>query len=85
MATVESTPGADIRVITEPEVYLIGRQTIETAELDRFLSDHGVSWQDRTGNLLVPTKRLTGMPWLAAGPVALKSDTKFGSIKPKVS
>jgi len=47
MATVEPTPAteADIRVITEPSVYLIGRQTIDTAELDRFLSDHGVSWQ----------------------------------------
>lgn len=45
MATVESTPGTDIRVITEPSVYLIGRQSIDAPELDRFLSDHGVSWQ----------------------------------------
>jgi thymidylate synthase (FAD) len=45
MATVESTPGTDVRVITEPSVYLIGRQTVDASELDRFLSDHGVSWQ----------------------------------------
>jgi thymidylate synthase (FAD) len=38
----------NIRVITEPSVYLLGRQTVETAELDRFLADHGVSWQTDT-------------------------------------
>jgi thymidylate synthase (FAD) len=35
----------DIRIIREPEVYLLGRQTVDAAELDRFLRDHGVSWQ----------------------------------------
>jgi thymidylate synthase (FAD) len=35
----------DIRIIREPEVYLLGRQTVDEAELDRFLRDHGVSWQ----------------------------------------
>src|SRR5262245_26226855 len=38
----------DIRVITEPTVYLLGRQTVNDAELDRFLADHGVSWQTDT-------------------------------------
>src|SRR5262245_39180730 len=38
----------NIRVITEPTVYLTGRQTINDAELDRFLADHGVSWQTDT-------------------------------------
>jgi thymidylate synthase (FAD) len=33
-----------IRVLTEPGVYLIGKQVVQTAELDRFLADHGVSW-----------------------------------------
>jgi thymidylate synthase (FAD) len=45
MATVESETGSDIRVITEPEVYLVGKQTMQDAELDRFLADHGVSWE----------------------------------------
>src|SRR5690349_5305938 len=47
MATVEPTreTETDIRVITEPSVYLIGRQTIDAAELNRFLADHGVSWE----------------------------------------
>ena len=34
-----------VRVITEPSVYVLGRQTVDSAELDRFLADHGVSWQ----------------------------------------
>src|SRR6202163_1040869 len=41
-------PARDIRVIREPAVYLVGRQTVDTAELDRFLHDHGVSWQTDT-------------------------------------
>src|SRR6478672_3289739 len=45
MTTAETRPGTDVRVITEPSVYLIGRQTVDDAELDRFLADHGVSWQ----------------------------------------
>ncbi|WP_010035616.1 FAD-dependent thymidylate synthase [Gemmata obscuriglobus] len=35
----------DVRVITEPSVYVLGRQTVDQAELDRFLVDHGVSWE----------------------------------------
>ena len=41
-------PGKDIRVIREPAVYLLGRQTVDDAELDRFLKDHGVAWQTDT-------------------------------------
>src|SRR5438046_1793468 len=35
----------DLRVILEPAVYVLGRQIIDDAELDRFLGDHGVSWE----------------------------------------
>src|SRR5690349_7381977 len=36
----------DIRVLREPTVYLVGRQVVDEAELDRFLTDHGVStWE----------------------------------------
>ena len=41
-------PGKDIRVIREPTVYLLGRQNVEDSELDRFLKDHGVSWETDT-------------------------------------
>lgn len=33
------------RVITEPSVYVLGRQTVDDTELNRFLTDHGVSWE----------------------------------------
>src|SRR5260221_2545999 len=38
----------DMRVIREPAVYVLGRQTVDDAELARFLGDHGVSWQTDT-------------------------------------
>ena len=34
-----------IRVLREPTVYLVGRQSVDATELDRFLAEHGVSWQ----------------------------------------
>jgi thymidylate synthase (FAD) len=47
----------DIRVIREPTVYLVGRQTVDPAELDRFLADHGVAaWTTDTD---VAGERLT--------------------------
>ena len=36
---------SDIRVLTEPVIYLLGRQMMVPGELDRFLADHGVAWQ----------------------------------------
>jgi thymidylate synthase (FAD) len=38
----------DIRIIRDPAVYVMGRQTVDDAELARFLADHGVSWQTDT-------------------------------------
>jgi thymidylate synthase (FAD) len=46
MALIDA--GKDIRILREPSVYLVGRQTIHAKELDGFLSDHGVSWQTDT-------------------------------------
>jgi thymidylate synthase (FAD) len=36
---------ASVTILTEPRVYLLGKQLLQQAELDRFLADHGVSWQ----------------------------------------
>ncbi|QEL13767.1 FAD-dependent thymidylate synthase [Limnoglobus roseus] len=33
-----------VTVLTEPQVYLVGKQIVATLELSRFLTDHGVSW-----------------------------------------
>jgi thymidylate synthase (FAD) len=40
-----TTSQNDIRVITEPMVHVVGRQMIDSAELNRFLTEHGVTWQ----------------------------------------
>src|SRR5436190_19596944 len=47
-ATNHSTSTMDIRILREPTVYLVGRQAVDQAEIDRFLTDHGVSWQTDT-------------------------------------
>jgi thymidylate synthase (FAD) len=36
------------KIITEPKVYVVGRQQLERAELDRFLGDYGMSWETDT-------------------------------------
>ena len=41
-------PAKDMRILREPKVYLVGRQLVDEAALDRFLADHGVSWQTDT-------------------------------------
>jgi thymidylate synthase (FAD) len=51
-------PAHDIKIIREPAVYVLGRQTVHDAEIDRFLSDHRVSWHTDTevaGEHLVET------------------------------
>ena len=45
MATEGFALDSNIRIISEPSVYVIGRQTVDDTELDRFLTDHGVSWE----------------------------------------
>lgn len=45
--TVNGT-SVPITVVREPAVYLVGRQQLDSAALDRFLADHGVSWQSDT-------------------------------------
>lgn len=41
-------PAQDLRVLREPSVYLVGRQRVDSLALDRFLTDHGVTWQTDT-------------------------------------
>lgn len=38
----------DIKIITSPSVYVLGRQQVDTPELVRFLDDHGVTWSTDT-------------------------------------
>jgi thymidylate synthase (FAD) len=41
-------PSLDVRVVREPAVYLVGRQTVSAEEVARFLADHGVAWETDT-------------------------------------
>ncbi|MFQ6047962.1 MAG: FAD-dependent thymidylate synthase [Phycisphaerae bacterium] len=37
-----------MKIIRQPSVYLVGRQTVDADAIDRFLSDHGCTWQSDT-------------------------------------
>ncbi len=45
-----------ITILTQPRVYVLGKQVVQSAELERFLHDHGVSW---TSDSEVPAEILT--------------------------
>jgi thymidylate synthase (FAD) len=47
-APVNGVPPHDIRVLRDPAVYLVGRQVVDQAVVDRFLSDHGAAWKTDT-------------------------------------
>lgn len=52
------TERSDLKIIREPSVYVVGKQKTNEAEIDRFLAEHGVSWQTDTevaGEHLVET------------------------------
>ena len=57
MAEVESQP--ELQIIAEPRVFFVGRQTVDEAPLDQFLSDHDVKhWTTDTkaaGEKLIET------------------------------
>jgi thymidylate synthase (FAD) len=39
-----------MRVVTEPEIYVVGRQTLDNAEVQRFLKDHETYWETDSEN-----------------------------------
>jgi thymidylate synthase (FAD) len=39
-----------MRIISEPEIYVVGRQTLNQEEVARFLEDHATSWQTDSEN-----------------------------------
>jgi thymidylate synthase (FAD) len=44
-----------MRIITEPQIYIVGRQTIDNEAVQRFLADHETEWQTdgETGSELI--------------------------------
>ena len=39
-----------MRIVTEPEIYVVGRQTLDNAEVQRFLKDHETYWETDSEN-----------------------------------
>jgi len=37
-----------VRIVREPQVYVVGRQTVDQTEVDRFLRDHALTWETDT-------------------------------------
>src|SRR5262245_40298967 len=48
MTTAEATGTRPLRIVREPRLYLVGRQTVDAAGVERFLADHEVTWQTDT-------------------------------------
>jgi thymidylate synthase (FAD) len=36
------------KIVREPEIYIVGRQTLDRAAIDRFLEDEGLTWETDT-------------------------------------
>ncbi|HEU5347464.1 MAG TPA: FAD-dependent thymidylate synthase, partial [Ktedonobacterales bacterium] len=39
-----------MRIVTEPEIYVVGRQALDNAEVQRFLKDHETYWDTDSEN-----------------------------------
>ncbi|HYM80011.1 MAG TPA: FAD-dependent thymidylate synthase [Candidatus Limnocylindria bacterium] len=48
MEAAALSPTKPLKIVREPNVYLVGRQTLDPDGVDRFLSDHGVTWSTDT-------------------------------------
>src|SRR5262245_28244972 len=45
-----SRPELRVKIVRAPRVYLVGRQHVDPAEVERFLADHGATWQSDAAN-----------------------------------
>jgi thymidylate synthase (FAD) len=48
MDAIETIENRDLKIVRDPQVYLVGRQSVEPAAVERFLDDHGLAWQTDT-------------------------------------
>ena len=48
METAEAMEARSLKIVREPRVYLVGRQTIDERAIADFLHDHGATWQTDT-------------------------------------
>jgi thymidylate synthase (FAD) len=48
MEALEATNTRPLRIVKQPRIYLVGRQTVDAAAVEKFLGEHGVTWQTDT-------------------------------------
>ena len=48
METSGATEMRERTIVRDPQVYLVGRQTVDPAAIDRFLADHEATWTTDT-------------------------------------
>src|SRR5499427_1968596 len=48
MEALETPAARPLRIVQEPRIYLVGRQNVDPAAIERFLSDHQVTWKTDT-------------------------------------
>jgi thymidylate synthase (FAD) len=48
METSGATETRELTIVRDPQVYLVGRQTVDPEAIDRFLSDHSATWSTDT-------------------------------------
>ncbi len=48
MMTDTHSSTSSLRIVREPQVYLVGRQTVDDSEIARFLADNGTNWTTDT-------------------------------------
>ena len=48
MSATQAAAAKPLKIVREPRVYLVGRQTVDAATIEAFLSDHGATWSTDT-------------------------------------
>ena len=48
MEALETTTTRPLKIVREPRLYLVGRQTVDPAAIEQFLAEHQVTWQTDT-------------------------------------
>ena len=48
MTTAPATDTRPLRIVSEPRIYLVGRQVVDPATVERFLAEHSITWQPDT-------------------------------------
>src|SRR5262249_30119554 len=48
MEALEAPATRPLKIVREPRVYVVGRQQVNAAAIERFLADHAISWQTDT-------------------------------------